>query len=166
MWPVRKHALFPFAVAVAIVIATTVVRLLFMSVMGTELAFLTFVPAVMLAALYAGFWAGFFGTVLSIGFAAFFFMEPVARFKVPARGDLLGTAVFFMSAMMIVWIIENMHRALKRRLDAAAELKALNRALRLLSDCNKLLIHANQERALLTDVCSLVVDSGGTVNLF
>jgi diguanylate cyclase (GGDEF)-like protein len=36
----------------------------------------------------------------------------------------------------------------------------LNRALRLLSRCNQLLIHADNESALLNDVCRLVVEAG------
>jgi diguanylate cyclase (GGDEF)-like protein len=36
----------------------------------------------------------------------------------------------------------------------------LNRALRLLSRCNRLLIHADDESALLKDVCRLVVEAG------
>ena len=37
----------------------------------------------------------------------------------------------------------------------------LNRALRLLSDCNTALIHANDEYRLLVEVCHLVVERGG-----
>jgi diguanylate cyclase (GGDEF)-like protein/PAS domain S-box-containing protein len=37
----------------------------------------------------------------------------------------------------------------------------LNRALRLLSDCNTALVHARDEQGLLDQVCRLVVDSGG-----
>jgi len=39
--------------------------------------------------------------------------------------------------------------------------KRLNRALRLLSDCNTALIHAEREQSLLEQICQLVVDQGG-----
>ncbi|HEX8963351.1 MAG TPA: CHASE domain-containing protein [Rhodocyclaceae bacterium] len=39
--------------------------------------------------------------------------------------------------------------------------RKLNRALRLLSDCNTALIHAQDENRLLTDVCRLCVEHGG-----
>jgi PAS domain S-box-containing protein len=44
---------------------------------------------------------------------------------------------------------------------ANAEQQRLNRALRLLSDCNVTLAHARDEAQLLVDLCRLVVDSGG-----
>ncbi len=39
--------------------------------------------------------------------------------------------------------------------------KRLNRALRLLSDCNAALVHAEREQSLLEQICQLVVDQGG-----
>ena len=44
---------------------------------------------------------------------------------------------------------------------AAAEQRRLNRALRLLSDCNIALVRAADEQQLLDELCRLVVDSGG-----
>jgi len=44
---------------------------------------------------------------------------------------------------------------------AQREQQRLNRALRLLGDCNLALFHAHAEADLLTDICRLVVDSGG-----
>jgi PAS domain S-box-containing protein len=41
------------------------------------------------------------------------------------------------------------------------EQQRLNRALRLLSDCNWALVHAEDEHSLMMDVCRLVVESGG-----
>lgn len=39
--------------------------------------------------------------------------------------------------------------------------KELNRALRLLSHCNQILIHAQDEQKLLNDICRLIVETGG-----
>ena len=44
---------------------------------------------------------------------------------------------------------------------AGAEQRRLNRALRLLSDCNNALVRAADEQQLLGELCRLVVDSGG-----
>ena len=44
---------------------------------------------------------------------------------------------------------------------AEREQQRLNRALRLLSDCNLAIVHAEDEQALLPDVCRLVADTGG-----
>ncbi|MBI3902046.1 MAG: PAS domain S-box protein [Nitrosomonadales bacterium] len=45
--------------------------------------------------------------------------------------------------------------------DAAARLQRLNRTLRLLSSCNVALIHAEEETALLCEICKLIVEIGG-----
>ena len=44
---------------------------------------------------------------------------------------------------------------------AEQEQQRLNRALRLLGDCNLAMVHAEDEAGLLADICRLVVDTGG-----
>ncbi|MDD5250628.1 MAG: PAS-domain containing protein, partial [Rhodocyclaceae bacterium] len=44
---------------------------------------------------------------------------------------------------------------------AEATLQRLNRALRLRSECDAVLVHAREEQALLDSICRLIVDSGG-----
>ncbi|HLP98950.1 MAG TPA: EAL domain-containing protein [Sideroxyarcus sp.] len=44
---------------------------------------------------------------------------------------------------------------------AEHNLERLNRALKLLSDCNMALVHAVEEQALLSEICRLVVERGG-----
>jgi PAS domain S-box-containing protein len=41
------------------------------------------------------------------------------------------------------------------------ELQRLNRALRLVSDCNQVLVRATDETTLLQDICNLIVEKGG-----
>jgi signal transduction histidine kinase len=43
----------------------------------------------------------------------------------------------------------------------AAELNKLNRAYRVLSDCNQTLIRATDENTLLQDVCQIIIEKGG-----
>lgn len=47
------------------------------------------------------------------------------------------------------------------RKHAEASQRKLNRALKLLSDCNTTLVHAADENALLADICKLIVSHGG-----
>ncbi len=47
------------------------------------------------------------------------------------------------------------------RQSAELSLRHLNRALRLLSDCNQTLIHAENEEHLLNDICQLIIKTGG-----
>jgi signal transduction histidine kinase/HPt (histidine-containing phosphotransfer) domain-containing protein/ActR/RegA family two-component response regulator len=49
----------------------------------------------------------------------------------------------------------------EQRLEADAEQRRLNRALRLLSDCSLAVVRAKGERELMDAVCRLIVDSGG-----
>ncbi|WP_300440660.1 MASE1 domain-containing protein [Zoogloea sp.] len=54
-------------------------------------------------------------------------------------------------------------RDMTERKRADREMQRLNRSLRLLSDCNLLLVHATDEAALLTDICRVMVTSGDYV---
>ena len=62
-------------------------------------------------------------------------------------GQLIGSVVAFTDISERKW--------------AEHEQQRLTRALRLLSDINKLLIHAQDEQLLLSDSCRLVVETGG-----
>ena len=65
--------------------------------------------------------------------------------------DPQGKAVRLIGTMQDVSHSKQTERALQR----------LNRDLRLLSDCNTALVHAQDEATLLRDICRLGVDSGG-----
>ncbi len=52
-------------------------------------------------------------------------------------------------------------RDIKERKSAEQTQKKLNRALRLLSDCNMALVHAEREQNLLDEICRLIVVNGG-----
>ncbi len=52
-------------------------------------------------------------------------------------------------------------RDITERKRAEQTQKKLNRALRLLSDCNMALVHAEREQSLLDEVCRLIVTKGG-----
>lgn len=44
---------------------------------------------------------------------------------------------------------------------AESEMRRLNRALRTLSRCNTTLVHAQDERGLMNDICHILIDNGG-----
>jgi PAS domain S-box-containing protein len=86
-------------------------RLEFLGSLGQSSPFLTFYPAVTLAALLAGFPAGLFATLLSAGLASYFLMEPLGSFLISSRADQLVLAVFLLSCLMISLLTELLHRA-------------------------------------------------------
>jgi diguanylate cyclase (GGDEF)-like protein len=59
-----------------------------------------------------------------------------------------------------VRLVGTMQDITERKL-AEQNQKRLNRALKLLSDCNMALVHATEEQALLSVICRLIVEQGG-----
>ncbi len=87
------------------------------------------------------------------------------------RANLVALAGGTISALLalVAWLLvtartraltiaENMTEELRR---SERDLRKLNRALQLLSDCNMALVHAEEEYKLLTEICRLSVERGG-----
>ena len=110
-----------YIVAVLAVASASVVRAGFLGALGTRAPFVTFYPAVILAALYGGFPGGLLATFLSAGATAFFWMNPVGRLSIQDPADWLATVVFLVSGAMISWTCEAMHRAQARASQAEAQ---------------------------------------------
>jgi PAS domain S-box-containing protein len=110
-----------YLVAVAIVVASVVVRLLFLQGLEIQSPFLTFYPAVMLSALYGGLRSGLLATVLSALMADYFWIEPTGRFSIGHQTDWLVVAVFLLSCFLISWISEALHRAQVRAREAETQ---------------------------------------------
>jgi diguanylate cyclase (GGDEF)-like protein len=81
----------------------------------------------------------------------------------------LAGAVGSVSLALVLWLlVTGRERALAMAEGMTADLrqgearqKRLNRALRLLSDCNMALVHADEEQKLLAEICRLCVERGG-----
>jgi PAS domain S-box-containing protein len=106
-----------YLAAVVVVAAAALVRLGFLQALGKRVTFVTFYPAVMLAALYGGLAAGLLATILSAGLAAYFWMEP-SGFAIQDPADWLAMTIFLMSGTMISGVTEAMHRAQARAREA------------------------------------------------
>lgn len=57
-------------------------------------------------------------------------------------------------------VVSTFHDITQQRVAEQAQHR-LNRALRLLSQCNQILIHASEEQRLLDDICRMIVETGG-----
>jgi PAS domain S-box-containing protein len=93
-----------YALAVGVVVAAFLTRYLLADLLGSRVAYITFSPAVMVAALLGGFWPGILATGLSGLLAAVWILPPVGQLKIENTADVISLAVFlcmgvFMSAV-------------------------------------------------------------------
>jgi K+-sensing histidine kinase KdpD len=89
----------------------TVIRVVFLGSLGAAVAFLTFYPAVIIAALFGGIWAGLLSTALSALAADYFLLNPVRKFDLTDPVDILSLTIFVLSCTGISIIIEIMRRS-------------------------------------------------------
>ncbi len=141
-------------VAIAAVVAAALVRLGFLQILGARATFVTFYPAVILAALYGGFSAGLLATALSAGLAAYFWMEP-AGLAVQDPADWLALAIFVAGGMMISGVTEAMHRAQARAREAEAQAQIAAERGRLLAQVQQ----AATRFEILSDTASKLLES-------
>ncbi|MGO9017457.1 MAG: PAS domain S-box protein [Syntrophobacteraceae bacterium] len=97
----------------AAVIAAAI-RLQFLEVLELRAAFVTFYPAVALAALYGGFVSGLLAAVVSAAFASYFWLEPVGQFAISNSADLISLGIFVAGSAMISYLAEAIYRAQTR----------------------------------------------------
>ncbi|MCJ7738147.1 MAG: ATP-binding protein [Anaerolineae bacterium] len=112
-----------YGTALFIIAIASAVRAIFLGGLGRGIAYLTYYPAVMVAALYGGFPAGVLATVVSALLCFFWvqqgFMSPV---------ETLAMAVFLLSCAMISLIAEALRRANVRAKQAQEKAEAANQA--------------------------------------
>ena len=121
-----------YAGAVALVLAAFVAR---SSVEGIyQYPFITFFPAILLAAFVFGRGPGFLATLLGAALAFWFFVEPRhgAAFRMPDR--LVALAVFVAVALLTAWVVEA----------AAVTMEEL-------AEANRRLLAADEQKAVLLD---------------
>ena len=116
------------AVGVLAAVLAAAIRLQFLEILELRVTFLTFYPAVAVAALYGGFSAGLLATVVSAALADYFWMEPVGQFGITNSADLLGLAVFLASGALISYMAEATFRAQARAHKAEEQSKLSCRA--------------------------------------
>jgi PAS domain S-box-containing protein len=103
-----------YSVAVAIVVIAAVLRLVFLHDVAGRVTFITFYPAVMLAALYGGFRAAALATAFAALLADYFWLPPVRSILNLSPSDWLTTGIFVLNCLLISWIIERMQNAQAR----------------------------------------------------
>ncbi len=96
--------------AVAAVVLATLLRMAFER-RGLALpTYITFYPAVILAALMGGMWAGILATALSALSVDYFFLPPIGQFAIGSTSDSVAMAIFCISGASISLVTELYHR--------------------------------------------------------
>jgi len=122
-----QRVILRIAVAIGIVLLAASLRLWPLQALGLRLAYLTFYPAVMIAALYGGIFTGLLATVLSV--LVVYFWQPMGQSFIQDSADWLGMAVFVINGIMVSLVCEAMRRARIRMADALAQANRFSDAL-------------------------------------
>lgn len=83
-----------YIVTVTVVGLACLIRFTFASVFGSRFPYITFLPAVMVAALWCGFGPGLLATGMSALFVGIWILPPVGQFAISDTGDAIGLALF------------------------------------------------------------------------
>ncbi len=111
-----------YSLAVVVVAVALALRLTFSRVFGSGLTYITFSPAVMLAAVLGGFGPGLFATVLSALAADYFIIPPVRGFAIADAGDAVGLALFVAMGVFMSGVAGLYHRSRRRAEEYEREL--------------------------------------------
>jgi len=117
-----------FVVAVAVIALAAALRVWPLSILGERIVWLTFYPAVTIAAACGGFFAGLLAAALSCVTAVFFWPLLAPHPFIKDFADWLGLAIFFLNCMLISGIAEAMLRANARARKAQELAEESNKA--------------------------------------
>ena len=79
---------------------------MFLQALETRFTFITFYPAVVLAALYGGLRAGTLATLLAAALADYFWMEPVGSLIIAHPADWLALAIFVITCLLVASLVK------------------------------------------------------------
>ena len=119
---IPTNARYRFLVAIGIVFVAAVIRFDYLQALGTRSTFVTFYPAVILAALYGGFWPGLLAMVLSAVLIDYYGIEPMGTFSSGGPTHWLSMGAFLFGCTLISCITEVMRREHSRAVSAAEQL--------------------------------------------
>ena len=118
-----------YSAAVALVVVAATLRVLALQALGIRSPWLTFYPAVMLAALYGGFPAGALAAFLSCLTVVFILPAFAHQAVIRDPADWLGLCVFLATSAIVAAFVEAFRRAAAREKLAQQDIRRLNAAL-------------------------------------
>jgi signal transduction histidine kinase/CheY-like chemotaxis protein len=110
-------------VSILIIFIASAIRLVFFGGLGRGIPYLTYYPAVMIAAIYGGLFSGLLATVFS-SLLCFYWVQK----GLISPLEWLAMAVFLLSCTMISAIAEAMRRANRRAMEAQVQAQNANQA--------------------------------------
>lgn len=111
MGQVRAEMHYGMIFSLCIVLIATIVRMVFLQSLGTRFGFLTFYPAMIIAALYGGMRSGVFATVFSAVMADYFWIEPIGFFFVERLSDSVALGIYVTNGILMSWIADRLLKA-------------------------------------------------------
>lgn len=104
----NRHSWAPYIVAFALIAFASSLRIWPLQALGSNLAWVTYYPAVMVTAIYGGFYAGLLAIVLACLTVTLFWPLLVSQPFINNSADWLGMAVFVLTCSMISSVAEAM----------------------------------------------------------
>nr|WP_290221575.1 PAS domain S-box protein [Trichocoleus desertorum] len=132
-WAVRRFRWLRYGVAVLVVVAATVVRLLLNPLLGNASPFLPFILAVLFSAWYGGLRPGLLSTGLSAGIIHHFWLDS-KDIEGLELGNLILLALFLTAGIGLSWVNEVLHRSRRRSEESVRALRSSEEQYRLLVD--------------------------------
>ena len=147
--PANRPTWVRHVVAILTVALAAVVRAGLLGSLGTRAPYVTFYPAVILAALFGGLPAGLLATLLSVLTITFWWVEPIGRFSIRDPADLLSAGVFVIGGSMISFITQAMQRANRRAMEAEAQVRLVTERSRVEQELRRYKLLAEHSRDII-----------------
>ena len=146
---IKNRGIRGYLFAIGVSVFAALIRATLLQAIGMGTAYLTFYPAVVVAALFGGFKSGVLATIMS-SFLALFWTELSGPMIFGlSNSTLMLIAVFFFNGMLISAMGEGIHRGLKREQANLEHISSMNEELRSMNreqeQLNKQLAEMNEE---------------------
>jgi PAS domain S-box-containing protein len=164
----RRGGVYPLIVTVALMFLALWIRLA-MAPVNAGLQYVTFFPAVTLAAFIGGFGAGLLATIIGLLFATYIFTPPYYSFSTEVlKTSFWSNMVFFIDGILVSSLLEAMHRyrqqlarELKQTIDVNSDLEENTQHLKSLIDNQFAYVALLDTRGVILEINKAALDQFG-----
>lgn len=122
--PTRRSSSFTYVVTAVVMLLTVYFRWQFQRVLGERGLYSTFLPSVIIAAHFRGFWPGFFVTLASVALTNTVLVGHLLDLDANVAGDSVALAIFVGTGIVISVLSESLHRSQDRRMQLEQQRRA------------------------------------------